>query len=277
MSTTSPSQSSPLWIAPAALGIGFCGAVVASVLVYALGSAFGSSTTNPTPTVSLLASLVFDLAFVVSALYFTVIRRGWRPADFGYRSVAWGRAVTAFVVGGVGYYIVTLVYAAALHLHGTDKLPNSFGVHRSTAAMLGTAAFVCVVAPIGEEFFFRGFLFGVLSRMQVRVGGHELGPWLAAMIVAVLFGLAHTGSVSSSQYLVPLAFLGFVLCLMRWRTGSLYPCMALHSFNNCIAMGVLLNWSLGEVVALLVASWGLIALLTGPLALAGRPVSLAPG
>jgi membrane protease YdiL (CAAX protease family) len=277
MSTTSPSHSAPLWIAPAALGVGFCAAVVASVLIYALGSAFGSSVNSPTPAVSLLASLAFDLAFVAAALYFTVVRRGWRPADFGYRPVALGRAAAAFVIGGVSYYLVTLLYAAALHLHGTDKLPSSFGVHRSTIAMLATAAFVCVAAPICEEFFFRGFLFGVLSRMHVTYGGRELGPWLAAVIVAVLFGLAHTGSVSSSQYLVPLAFLGFVLCVMRWRTGSLYPCMALHSFNNCIAMGVLLDWSVGEVVALLAASWAIIALLTGPLARVRRPVALQPG
>jgi membrane protease YdiL (CAAX protease family) len=266
----------PLWIAPAALLVGLCVAIVVSVLVYALGSAFGSSTAHPTPAVSLLASLVFDLAFVASALYFTVVRRGWRPSDFGYRTVGWGLGVTAFVIGGVLYYLVTLLYAAALHLHGTDKLPTSFGVHRSTVAMLGTAAFVCVVAPICEEFFFRGFLFSVLSRMHVSLAGRELGPWLAAVIVALLFGLAHTGSVSSSQYLVPLAFLGFVLCLMRWWTGSLYPCMALHSFNNCLAMAVLLNWSLGEAVALLVASWATIALVTGPLAWLQSSAALQP-
>ena len=61
-----------------------------------------------------------------------------------------------------------------------------------------------------------------------------------------LFGLAHTGSVSSSQYLIPLGFLGFVLCLIRWRTGSLYPCMALHAFNNVLAFGVLLDWTLAR-------------------------------
>jgi membrane protease YdiL (CAAX protease family) len=296
MSTAPPSYTSPslngksptepvpssqpsvrLWIAPVALGAGLCGGVLASVLVYAIGSAFGSSTTNPTPAVSLIASLVFDLAFVGAALYFTVVRGRWRPADFGYRRAGWRLGVSAFVVGGVSYYVVTLVYAAALHLHGTDKLPTSFGVHRSTAAMLGTAAFVCVVAPICEEFFFRGFLFSVLSRMQVQLAGRELGPWVAALIVAVLFGIAHTGSVSSDQYLIPLAFLGFVLCVMRWRTGSLYPCMALHSFNNCLAMGVLLGWSLGEVAGLLAAAWAIIAAVTLPLSRLRAPVALQAG
>ena len=54
--------------------------------------------------------------------------------------------------------------------------------------------------------------------------------------VGLLFGLAHFDS-AQPEYLVPLGFLGFVLCIVRWRTGSLYPCMALHSINNCIALG----------------------------------------
>ena len=66
---------------------------------------------------------------------------------------------------------------------------------------------------------------------------------MAAVITGILFGLAHTGS-ASSQYLVPLGFLGFVLCIVRWRTGSLYPCMALHSANNALALGVnQLSWN----------------------------------
>jgi membrane protease YdiL (CAAX protease family) len=270
----------PLWIAPAAVLLGLCGAIFLSILVYLIGSAFGSSTTNPTPAVSLVASLVFDLAFVGAALYFTVLRGGWRPVDFGYRRVAWGLAASSFLAAGVGYYVVTLVYGVLLHIHGTDKLPSSFDVNGSTAAMLGTAAFVCVVAPICEEFFFRGFLFGVLREMNVEVAGRQLGPWLAAVIVGILFGIAHTGSVSSDQYLIPLGFLGFVLCLVRWRTGSLYPCMALHSFNNCLALGVLLHWSVGDVAALLAVAWAVIALLTWPLAggkIVRSSTSLPPG
>ena len=95
-------------------------------------------------------------------------------------------------------------------------------------------------------------------------------PWLAAVLTGILFGLAHTGS-ASSQYLIPLGFLGFVLCLVRWRTGSLYPCMALHSLNNSLALGVnQLNWSAPAILGLIVASWVVIAVAVGPLA--GRPL-----
>ncbi len=127
-----------------------------------------------------------------------------------------------------------------------------------------------VAAPIAEEFFFRGFLFGTLRRWHVRVSGHELGPWIAAVIVGILFGLAHTGS-ASPQYLVPLGFLGFVLCVMRWRTRSLYPCIALHAFNNALALGYNeLHWSTQGILGLVVASVLAVGAITLPLA---RPAS----
>ena len=128
------------------------------------------------------------------------------------------------------------------------------------------AAFVCVVAPVAEELFFRGFIFGALRRWHFTIAGRDLGTWAAAVVTALLFGLVHAGS-ASPQYLVPLGIFGFVLCLVRWRTGSLYPCMALHSVNNSLALGIAqLHWNAGEVVALAAGSVTLIGALTLPLA-----------
>ena len=73
-------------------------------------------------------------------------------------------------------------------------------------------------------------------------------------------------SQAPAVYLIPLAFLGFVLCLIRWRTRSLYPCMALHSANNALALGVnQLGWNVSEIGGLMLASWVVIAVITGPL------------
>lgn len=255
----------PLWIAPAAIVLGFGIGTVVTVFVAVVGRAGGSSLAHPTPAVSLISDFLFDLAFVAAALYFAGRARRLRPADFGFRRLSPGSGIGAVVVAALVYYILSAVYASVFHLSGQEKLPSELGVSRSTAALVGAAVFVCVVAPIAEEFFFRGFIFGVLRRWRVRLAGRELGPWIAAVITGVLFGLAHTGS-ASSQYLIPLGFLGFVLCLVRWRTGSLYPCMALHSLNNALALGVnQLHWSAGEIAALMAGGLLAIAAITAPL------------
>jgi membrane protease YdiL (CAAX protease family) len=169
------------------------------------------------------------------------------------------------VSAAVGYYVLTAVYAAVFKLHGADKLPSELGVNHSTAALVAASVFVCAIAPMAEEFFFRGFFFGGLRRLAVPVLGRDLGPWIAAVVTGILFGLAHTGS-ASSQYLIPLGFLGFVLCLVRWRTGSLFPGMALHAANNALALGVnQLHWSALGIVGLILASWIVIAAIMGPL------------
>ncbi len=255
-----------LWMAPAAVATGFAGGIFATSLVAVIGHAAGSSLQHPTPAVTLAGDFVFDLAFVAAALYFTAVRGRPRARDFGFRRVRPIVAARAMLSAAFCYYLLTGIYAGLFKLHGNDKLPSELGAGKSTVALVGAGVFVCVIAPMAEEFFFRGFLFGVLRRMRVRIGGRDLGTWLAAIITGILFGLAHTGS-AQAEYLIPLGFLGFALCLVRWYTGSLYPCMALHSINNSLALGInQLGWNAGEIVGLIAASLAVIGLLTWPLA-----------
>ena len=213
-----------LWMAPAAVVLGLAVGQFAAIVVEVVGHAAGSSLTHPTPAVSIISDVVFDLAFVGAALYFASLQAALDA-----------RATSAFAGSASrrGFARVRRRRRRLLrrhrrstrslfNLHGSDKLPSELGVSRSTAALVAAAVFVCVIAPIAEEFFFRGFLFGALRRCGSRVLGREIGTWVAAIITGILFGLAHTGS-ASSQYLIPLGFLGFVLCLVRWRTRLAVP------------------------------------------------------
>jgi membrane protease YdiL (CAAX protease family) len=255
------------WAAPAAVVGAFALGLFASSVVAAIGGASGSNPTHPTPAVALIGSVVFDLSLVAAALYFARLGGPLRASDFGFRRISVRVGVRAFFAAGVVYYLATAVYAGLLHLHGHEKLPSELGAGKSTAALVGTAVFVCVIAPIAEETFFRGFFFGALRRWRIVLAGRDLGSWLAAIVTGIVFGLAHVGS-APAQYLVPLGFLGFVLCLVRWRTRSLYPCIALHSVNNSLALGVnQLHWNAGEIVGLMAASLCVITAVTGPLSM----------
>ena len=261
----------PLWYAPGAVALGFGLGIIATIFVQVAARAGGRSASNPTAAESLVGDLLFDLAFVAAALYFASLRGRPRPEVFGFRRAHIFDAVAGVVAAGIAYYLITDIYASLLSLHGKDKLPAPLGTTQSTVALVGVAVFVCVVAPIAEEFFFRGFIFGVLRRMRVVVGGRNIGTWLAALITGILFGLAHSGS-ALSQDLIPLGFLGFVLCLLRWRTRSLYPCMALHSINNALALGITqFHWNGLEILGLMVGSLAVVGGLTLPLAPRSQP------
>ncbi len=258
------------WAAPVAIVFGLIVGSIGTIVVDAIGASGGGSVSHPTAVVSIIGDIVFDLCFVAAALIMVIASNGvagrpFRPAEFGFRRVHLLNAVVTFVIAAIIYYVVTDIYALVFNLHGKDKLPSELSNTHNHAAIVMTAVFVCTVAPICEEFFFRGFLFGTLRKMRVTVAGRDLSVFIAAVITGILFGLVHTGS-ASSQYLIPLGFLGFMLCMVRWRTGSLYPCMAMHSANNAVALGYSdLHWTALEILALIAGSWAVIALVVGPI------------
>jgi hypothetical protein len=256
----------PLWVAPIGVVLGFMLATLGTIVVDGIAHAGGSSLSRPSPAANIISDIVFDLCFVGAALWLTSRQGRPRAAVFGYRRIRPRTGIAAVLLGAIGYYGVTAIYAAVVKTHQADKLPSDLGVTHSTAALVAASVFVCAIAPMAEELFFRGFLFGTLRTIPLRVGRHDGGPWVAAVLTGLLFGLAHLGS-APAVYLIPLAFLGFVLCLIRWRTRSLYPCMALHSANNALALGVnQLGWNAPEIGGLVLASWLVIGVITGPLA-----------
>ena len=73
---------------------------------------------------------------------------------------------------------------------------------------------VIVVAPIAEEFFFRGFFYRALRS--------RLGILAAAAIDGLVFGLIHFTGSDTLELLPILGALGFMFCLVYERTGTLY-------------------------------------------------------
>ena len=94
---------------------------------------------------------------------------------------------------------------------------------------------LAIVPGVCEEFFFRGVLFASLRKMTT--------PWRTILATAVLFGLFHVvaGTVLAPERFLPSAFLGLVLGWVRYRTGSVWPCMLLHAVHNGLILCVV-HW-----------------------------------
>lgn len=245
----SPRTDWPPWTAPVALISGLVVAVVGALLVDVPALALGVnvSAQHLPDGLQVADTAVQDAGFIFVAVFFAQMGgRGARAWQFGLRPTPLWRALGWVVLFGVGFLAFSLLWKVAVN-------PPEEKVLEQIGTGVLSAALTCVVAPIGEEFLFRGYIFTALRNWR--------GPWTAAVLTGLLFGLVHVGSAPLLD-LAPLAALGFVLCLLFRRTGSLYPCIALHSLNNSVAFGQLANWNWQWQIPLLaVASLASIALL----------------
>ena len=234
----SPDTNWPPWVAPLGLIAGLVLAALGGLAVDLPALAFGVklSSAHVPPGLSIADTVVQDLAFVLAAVYCAHLGgRVVRAWQFGLRSPGdgWGRA--ALLIGGLylSFLLLSVVWSALLH-PSEDKLLEQLGSNEATSLLLLSAVLTCVVAPICEEFLFRGLIFTALRNWR--------GTLPAAVITGLVFGGVHIGSAPTLD-LVPLAGLGFGLCLLYRRSGSLYPCIAAHSLNNSIAFSSLEGWS----------------------------------
>ncbi len=177
-------------------------------------------------TQALLAVTLVGIAFLVSA--------GGRggvtsPAALGLRRPLRspiGLAAAAYL----GYIVMALAYSTVIHPHQED-VTRDLGFGHGAFGAVAAGVLIVVAAPISEEIFFRGFIFGGLR--------HRLSFPAAGLISAVIFGLFHYTGPGSLGVVPQLAFLGFALSWVYEETGSIYPTMAIHAVNNALAFALL--------------------------------------
>ncbi|MCW3013792.1 MAG: Abortive infection protein [Solirubrobacterales bacterium] len=229
------------------------GAAIGGGLVIAIvGVIFGADLQNPPPSIAITSTVVQDFCFIGAVLIFARMRGPVRPWMLGLRETRVWPAIGWTVLAFFALIAFSAAYNALIGQKQSENLPESLGVDKSNVALAATAVLVTVIAPIAEEVLFRGFVFPALRNWK--------GTVPAVVLTGLLFGLLHV--LSAPAYaLVPLALFGSLLCLVYLKTTSLYPCIALHSINNCIAFGTSpeVGWS-GQIVALAAGSLALVAL-----------------
>jgi membrane protease YdiL (CAAX protease family) len=124
--------------------------------------------------------------------------------------------VSAVIVGATLEAVVSAI--AGHHVAAPDRIPDA--IHGVWLWALGPTLFL--FAPIGEEMFFRGFLYRALRKR------FDVTP--AVLISAAVFGLAHVYPL-----VIPVIFVdGVILALIYEKRHSLLACMAAHAMNNLI-------------------------------------------
>ena len=185
---------------------------------------------------SLAAKLVLQAALAITLL---------AVALFAAEPGAWGAAATKLglrrpLVGPVKPAILAyLVYAGCALLIGLLIEPEQEDVTRELGGDDGTlgtivAGFLIVaVAPLTEEVFFRGLMFaGLRGRAPFAV---------AALVSGAIWGVFHFTGADSWGVVLQLTVFGVVLAWLYERTGSIWPPVAVHAFNNALAFTYLVS------------------------------------
>jgi CAAX protease family protein len=135
--------------------------------------------------------------------------------------------------GAMGWSIALVVSILVVipiiesQLHGGDEqglAPDGWDPDRAQAYFVN-AVMIAGVTPVVEELMFRGAGYSLLARF---------GQVVAILVVGVTFGLVH-GLVYG---LAALTIFGIGLTWLRAKTGSVYPCIAVHCLFNSVALVV---------------------------------------
>lgn len=204
----------------------------------ALGRLLGSS--------GLMLSLLIQNA--VCALI-PILRVGWlrgEPlASIGLQAPRPLRLVGIGVAMGFAALAVNVISGAIFQWFGiqpdqSEQLQQLGGIRRGEyLAQIALAIGAVILAPIGEEILFRGYVFNAIAQSGKS---SQLAVALAFIGSAALFSIVHISGVTTgaSGLLVPIFLVGLVFAWGVYYTRSVVPGIIAHAINNGVAIMALL-------------------------------------
>jgi membrane protease YdiL (CAAX protease family) len=153
----------------------------------------------------------------------------WRHVTFG----AISGAILVPAVGLVSYALQAMFERAVGH---NVLIPHQVAPGLGMPAQLALVFLAVVVAPVSEEFFFRGVLF--------RTVRDRHGFWPAAFASAVPFGVLHYVPAPAMDALllqVTMIFTGIGLAWIYERRGTLVAPTAAHMLFNVVGLVTILG------------------------------------
>ncbi len=161
-----------------------------------------------------------------------------RPTKQGAKTaVVWAPA--CFVINMI-FSLAVAYFTSFMNAQGVTVPTSDFSISSpSAASILMQLAYVVILAPIIEEFIYRGIILGVLTKY---------GNTAAILLSAAAFALMH-GNIPQAAS----AFgTGIVYAIIAVNCGSVFPTIIIHMTNNLIAnfmdVSDVLNLAFGDLI-----------------------------
>jgi uncharacterized protein len=201
--------------------------LVFALAIAAIGYATLASGTDPPEDIlyrySTAIGLVAQSALFIGVLLLIVIGLPKRPM-FGFRRPAsWRGALGWIGLGLVAIFVLSIATSPILDA-GEEQglLPEEWDSDKVVPYIL-VGLTITFVGPLAEELMFRGVGFALMA---------PYGKWVAILGTGILFGALHGLLIA----LPVLSAFGVILGWLRWKTDSVYPCLALHMAFNGIGI-----------------------------------------
>jgi membrane protease YdiL (CAAX protease family) len=177
---------------------------------------------DPSTAASIVLQGIFAAGLIATAIVIASMGKvPWRAALRHLGMRRFERSAWLYMAASVGVYLVfAAVYVALIGEPDQEDIAEAFG------SVPFQILLVAIAAPVSEEIFFRGMVFGGMRQRMPML--------LAALVSAVIFGLLHAFSGISA--VPPLIAFGFILALLYEKTGSIVPGILLHILNNSAAL-----------------------------------------
>lgn len=186
-----------------------------------------------------VALLLLQNVLMVGVTAFFLRRYGTSLREIGLKAISWRMALFGVGLGallllasGLFEQLYTHTLSVLLSPHTFARLERiqralsaegQFLALNSPAARIAFFLAGAVAAPIGEEVFFRGFVYNALER--------RLNMRAAILLSGLLFAVLHPGPIG----IVPIFLMGAVLAAVYARTRSLWVTILMHAVNNSAA------------------------------------------
>lgn len=143
--------------------------------------------------------------------------------DFGFKKVSAKNCIRTFIIGVIMIYLATVIsyfWQNVLAMMGYVRVssPTDFS---SLVALFLELFLTALLPPLFEELTHRGLLYA---------GYRETG-WKFVLVSALLFSLMHQ-NITQTGYTF---FDGIIIALLMYYTGSIFPGMLVHFFNNFVS------------------------------------------
>lgn len=180
------------------------------------------------PLEILVITAISDGALVLVLFALGRARLGIRAVDLGFRAPTLAALRDAVGIALALWVVSIGVNAIAVRIFGPH--PQSFvvtaGAHSGPVDYAVDMLTGAVVAPLAEEPFFRGLIFGGFAQ-RIPIPA-------AAAVSALLFAVSHGLGVA-----LPIFFLGLGLAYVYWRTGSIWASITTHATVNAVSLSIL--------------------------------------